>query len=623
MGQIVLLDQNMINMIAAGEVIERPASVVKELMENSIDAGATRIAVSIEDGGRRLISVSDNGRGMDAEDLGRALEPHTTSKIKTNSDLRAISTLGFRGEALASIASIAQVRAVSRPKDSTEANCIEIDCGDKRDVTPCSADYGTTIQIRDLFYKLPARRKFLRTANTEMTHIVEQFIRIALGSHFAVNHKNEALETEPFSNEHGLDMTLTHNGRELYRLVGRQTLHERIAKLFPIFSADMSEDFIETESSEKGLHIHALLGKPSVSRTNSKFQYVFLNGRYIRDKFISHAIKEAYRGILEPDRFPVAFLFLRMPYQDYDVNVHPTKIEVRFYNANLIHSQILGCLRERLLGTDLQTRAKLPPTTPALASKGATAAGHRSSEIADAMAEFFKKHKPVQTQQQFAPAQRKHRDATSFPAGHGTERHAHCAVPQIGAAEAKFLQIHNSFIVEQTDDGFVIIDQHALHERILYENLSRRISAGSLESQKLLIPESFELTEAQADVLNTNAELIEKLGIELVPFGPKTMAIQAFPPLLAGAAPVDFVQDLTDLLSDKGPGLDTKGLLDEVLNMAACKAAIKAGQKLSDSEIEQLLVDRQRTELTSRCPHGRPTTIRFSMSDLEKQFKRT
>ncbi|GAH52659.1 unnamed protein product, partial [marine sediment metagenome] len=280
---------------AAGEVVERPGSVVKELMENSIDAGATKITVSIEDGGRKLISVADNGRGMDGEDLASALESHTTSKIKTSQDLRGISTLGFRGEALASIASVAQIRAVSKTKDSPGANCIEIDCGDKGSVSPCSADCGTTIQVRDIFYKLPARRKFLKTANTEMGHITEHFTRIALGSHFA-------------GSKQVLDMILYHNGRELYQLSGKQDVRQRIAELF---SPEISENLIATESNEKGMHIFALLGRPDISRTNNKFQYVFLNGRFIRDKFISHAIKEAYRGSLEPNRFPVVFLFIQ------------------------------------------------------------------------------------------------------------------------------------------------------------------------------------------------------------------------------------------------------------------------------------------------------------------------
>ncbi len=623
MGQIVVLDQNMINMIAAGEVIERPASVVKELMENSIDAGATKITVSIEDGGRKLMSVSDNGCGMDAEDLAKAFEPHTTSKIKTSKDLHNISTLGFRGEALASIASVAQIKAVSRAKESAGANCVEIDCGNKINTSPASADLGTTIQVRDLFYKLPARRKFLRTANTEMEHITEQFKRISLAK------KN-------------LDMTLIHNNREVYRLSGKESFRQRIAELF---SSEISENLIDTESDEKGIHIFALLGTPNISKTNNKFQYVFLNGRFIRDKFISHAIKEAYRGILEPDRFPIAFLFIQMPYEDYDVNVHPTKIEVRFYNANLIHSQILGCLREKLLGTELNIHAKLPttahtsfdPSTQLGAGpapfgsepqgqrqdgKYGLRAGHRSQTITDAMAEFFRRHKPIQTQQQTGSAIMDYYSRQQTADKQTTDTQAYSPA-QIGSLETKFLQIHDSYIVEQTDDGFIIIDQHALHERILYEKLSNRIRNSKLESQRLLIPESLEITDAEADAIKKNAELIDKLGIELVPFGPRVYAIQAFPTLLAGAEAIDFARDLIDLLTDKGVGLDPDRLLDEILNMAACKAAIKAGQRLSDSEITQLLADRQRIECAGRCPHGRPTTIKFSLSDLEKQFKRT
>jgi DNA mismatch repair protein MutL len=352
------------------------------------------------------------------------------------------------------------------------------------------------------------------------------------------------------------------------------------------------------------------MGKPLISRTNNRFQYVFLNGRFIHDKFISHAIKEAYRGLLEPSRFPVVFLFIKMRFEDYDVNVHPTKIEVRFYNANLVHSQILGAMREKLLGTNLEMPGRLPEIQDAR-STSRRSPPVRDSRIADAMAEFFKKHRPVQMQQQlgFNPSAPDKVHAVSREKSTQYDR--------------KFLQIHDSFIVAQTEEGFVIIDQHALHECIIYEDLCRRIRKNKLQSQKLLIPESFEVTVSGAEALKANAGLMDKLGIELVPFGPRTMAVQAFPSLLSGVQPVDFIQDLIDLLESKDAGLDADRLLDEVLNMAACKAAIKAGQKLTDNEIEQLLADRQSAESASRCPHGRPTTIKFSISDLEKQFKRT
>ncbi|MHC4741754.1 MAG: DNA mismatch repair endonuclease MutL [Planctomycetota bacterium] len=613
MGRIVVLDENMINMIAAGEVIERPASVVKELTENSIDAGATKITIAVEDGGRKLILITDDGIGMDAEDLARAFEQHSTSKVKTSADLAGISTLGFRGEALASIAAIAQVRAVSRSADSPGANSIEIDCGAKGPVSPCSGDYGTTIQVRDIFYKLPARRKFLRTANTEMGHITEQFTRIALSS----------CSQEPDSGETGLDLTLIRNGKEIHRLTAGQGLLERINTLFPMLSGNPSNDFMQTKTCEKGLQIHALLGKPVISRTSNKFQYVFLNGRFIRDKFISHAIREAYRGLLEPNRFGVVFLFITMPFGDYDVNVHPTKSEVRFYNANLVHSQILGVIREKLLGTNLDIEARLPTATDSASMEDSAPVNPRGMEITEAMTDFFKKHKPGQTQRQFG---------FSGTRNLGGQRSSAATIPytppqqpitEVPTETRKLLQIHDSFIVAETEEGFIIVDQHALHERVMYEDLLKRVQNGSLESQRLLIPQSFELTDAQAALLEEKVELIEKLGVELVPFGPRTMAVQAFPSLLAKADPLDFMQDLIDLLEKQDASPEPQGLLDDVLNMAACKAAIKAGQKLTDSEMEQLLLKRETAESASRCPHGRPTTLKFSLADLEKQFKRT
>ena len=333
----------------------------------------------------------------------------------------------------------------------------------KGDVNPCSGDFGTTIQVRDIFYKLPARRKFLKTANTEFGHITEQFIRIAL----------------PNSD---LDMTLSHNGREIYRVNGNEGLKQRISELF---SAEIAENLIETESDEKGLQILALLGKPDISKTNNNYQYIFLNGRYIRDKFISHAIREAYRGNLEPDRFPVVFMFIRMPFEDYDVNVHPTKIEVRFYNTNLLHSQILAALRSKLLATNLDVHARLPAETNLTGGSEL-----RRREITDAMGEFFKKYRTGTTQQRFNfPTAR--RDATYQPV---SEKIAAPVISQT-SDNRKFLQIHDSFIVTESEEGFAIIDQHALHERIMYENLCKRVKNGNLESQRLLLPASFELTD--------------------------------------------------------------------------------------------------------------------------------
>jgi len=592
MPQITTLDQHIINRIAAGEVIERPASVLKELLENSIDAGADKIVVNIEEGGKRVISVSDNGRGMDADDLEIAFNPHTTSKINNDSDLQSIVTLGFRGEALASIASVAQVTAVSRCSDSPAASRIEIDSGSKGEVSPCHGDYGTSIEVRDLFYKVPARRKFLKTANTEMGHITECFTRLALA-----NPK--------------VDFTLNHNRRQRFGLLKDQQIQQRIAALF---SSELAENLISTKREEKQLQLWALMARPEIARTSSKFQYVFLNNRYIRDKFISHAMKEAYRGTIEPNRYPVIFLFLRMPTDAFDVNVHPKKTEVRFYNSNLVHSQVLSCLREKLLATDLgPTRS-----SSAYADVGRASSGDR--KVAEAMAEFFKRHRGPRNQQRldFGGAKK---GGHHFSAGPQPGRYE--AVTPWPQQQKTFMQVHNSYIVAQTDEGLIIIDQHALHERIMYEQLKSRVSAGSLESQRLLIPQTFSLTDSQRAIISDHKELLGKLGIDLESFGPKSMAVQAFPSLLSKADPVDFMTDLLDLLAERSGGAQANELLDEVLNMAACKAAIKAGQHLTDREIEQLLRDRENTHGSSRCPHGRPTTIKFSTRELEKQFKRT
>jgi DNA mismatch repair protein MutL len=599
MGRIKILDRNMVNMIAAGEVIERPASVVKELMENSLDAAATQINVFVEDGGRNLIAVTDNGCGMEADDLELAFESHATSKLSTSADLLNISTMGFRGEALASIASIAKITIVSRRRDKIEANKLEIDCGEKESVRPCSGDVGTTVEVRNLFYKLPARRKFLRTANTEITHIVEQFTRIALA-------------------RTNVGMTLTHNKKELYRLSPGQSTRQRIANLF---NADMAADLLEMQSTERDISLTALLGRPDIGRANSKFQYFFLNGRFIRDKFLLHAVKEAYRGLTEPDKYPVVFLFLQMPPQNFDVNVHPTKIEVRFDNSNLIYSQVLGLIREKLLSIDLDVRATLPKG----ADESSISRQETKQRITDAMAAFFSQNKLAGTSQRHfdfsAITQKSDSQAVAM-------RQNFYDNPQTRSfgQQQEYLQIHDSYIITQTEDGFLIIDQHALHERIIYEDLCRKLAAddtGRLQSQKLLIPETFEPTPAQSEVLENNKELLTRLGIELEPFGPGIWAVQGFPGLLNKVNPIEFLLDLLDILCDAVGKVDSERLLHKVLDMTACKAAVKAGQRLSQAEISQLLADKETIERAARCPHGRPTIIKFGLTDLEKQFKRT
>lgn len=599
MGKIAVLDDNLVNMIAAGEVIERPASVVKELLENSIDAGARRIVVQVEQGGRELIRVTDDGCGIAFEDLPLAFEPHATSKIRTSEDLLRISTMGFRGEALASIAAVSRLVMVSRPVDSLEAGRIEIDCGQKHPAVPAAGAVGTMVEVRHLFYKLPARRKFLRSANTEMTHIIEQFTRIGLAYP-------------------ELDLVLEHGGRTVYSLRAGQSAAERIGILFP---SAVSEDLLEVSRQEKSVSIRALLGRPDRARTSSSYQYIFLNRRYIRDKFILHALKEAYRGLIEPQKHPVVFLFLQMPPEMFDVNVHPTKTEVRFENANWVYSQVLSTLREKLLSTDLPTAGTVPVSAASFHSEDPLEElleKDRQQRIRRAADMFFQSHSTTGSVQRRFPF--------SPPSSWGSWNERQTSggdVPKENASSSACLQIHNTYLVLPTAEGFEVIDQHALHERILYEKMRSAAEKGPLSSQRLLVPVVLDVTEAQLEALRRMAPLVGKLGIEWDLFGPKSIAVHSFPVFLEGVSAEEYIQEMLDAFVEKGTGVDEEVLLGEMLERAACRAAVKAGQPLSPAEIEQLLADRKLTETPGRCPHGRPTSLVFSLKELEKQFKRT
>jgi DNA mismatch repair protein MutL len=604
MGNIAVLEKHMINMIAAGEVIERPANVVKELLENSIDAQAQKITLNIEQGGIKLIKITDDGKGMDAEDLRTAFEPHATSKIKNPNDLDKIATMGFRGEALASIAQVAHVKATSRPENQINAHSVEIDHGRHQPLTPCSANTGTTVEVRNLFYKIPARKKFLRTPNTEMTHINEHFTRIALAYP-------------------DLDLTLTHNNRQTHRLLPGQSIPQRIEKLLGPVSAS---ELLETHSNEKNLNIRAFLAKPHAARSNSKYQYVFLNKRYIKDKFISHAIRQAYRGLIEHDKYPVVFIFLQMDPSHFDVNVHPTKIEVRFQNSNLVHSQILAVIRDKLLSTNLDTKGTIPKPQqiPIKEQPSSPRDTQRNQRINAAMQNFFKKNSAVTGSQQnlnFKPSAKNFSAQPTSPKTRITQQQP-ASLPQL-PNNRKFVQIHNTYILTQTKNGLSIIDQHALHEKILYVKMRNAIEKHPLQSQNLLMPETIEIEDSKIQLLDKNCELFQSLGIKTEPFGPSTIAVHAFPTILQKIDIHAFMKNTLDMMEDETIGTDKEKLLHEILDMASCKAAIKANQPLSDPEIQQLLDDKELLAEANRCPHGRPTTIEFSISQLKKQFKRT
>ncbi len=623
MSRIKVLPQVLVNKIAAGEVIERPASVVKELVENSIDAGATQISVAIEDGGRRLIRVSDDGTGMTADDLRLAVTPHATSKLLEEDDLFRVATMGFRGEALPSIGAVSNLRIVSRPKDMIEGAEIVV-CGrELQTAQSAGCRAGTTVEVRDLFFNVPARRKFLRATATEVGHVNEQFSRLALA-------------------QRSIGFELNNNGRTTQKLPADTSIRERIAILY---SADLANELIAIERNERNLHIEAYVAPPSVSRSTAAWQYIFLNGRYIRDRFIQHAIREAYRGLIEQSRYPVVFLFLSLDPSMVDVNVHPTKMEVRWQDSNLVHSQVLAAMREKFLSTDF---------TPALRAGGAAPAepawrpADEDDPARQQAAAMLKGLAPVTSERSpYYNAPPTNTSSAGYVAGgqpqpssigpdvwrelYGradtSDGAASAEAPSPGSFAAgiplgRAIQIHNAYLVAEAENGLVIIDQHALHERIMYERLKNQIVDGNLESQRLLLPETMPATPAQLALIQEHAALLRQLGIEAEPFGRDSIAIHAFPAILKNVDAVAFLRDLLDRLADKGEQTHTEDVIHALLDMMACKAAVKAGDPLTPEEIDALIAQKDLVEKSSNCPHGRPTTLRLSISDLEKQFKR-
>ncbi|MCK4623842.1 MAG: DNA mismatch repair endonuclease MutL [Phycisphaerae bacterium] len=599
MPDIRVLPTHLVNKIAAGEVVERPASVVKELVENALDAGASAIDITVEDGGRRMISIRDNGAGMVADDLALAFSPHATSKITDEDDLFNIHTMGFRGEALASISAVAHVHAVTRRRDSQDNAGFEIRAEGETvsPVRPAPASAGgTTITVRDLFFNTPGRRKFMRTANTEFGHIVAQLTRLALPNCNAA-------------------FSLTHNGRLVHRLPADQSLRERIGELL---GAELAQSLIELNSTENAAEITGMIAPPHQSRTSARWQYFFVNGRYVRDRLLSHALREAYRGLVEPARAPAAVIFLEIDPSEIDVNVHPTKIEIRFRNGQPVHSQLLAVLRETLNKSDIA-----PPVNIGPADLPDDA---RREPLKQALADFFKSGQGAGNYR--GPTYQPARAGQYTPAGAPP-----LPAPMTQVAEAlplptglprRAMQIHNSYIVTATDDGLVVIDQHALHERIIFDELKSRLSAGKLASQRLLIPETVEVGEADKAVLSERAGVLEQFGLEITEFGPGSVAVHALPSLLVErhVPAAEFVRDLLETLAENASAGGDE-LLDRILATMACKAAVKAGESLTAEEIDSLLGRREKIDKSASCPHGRPTTLTLTLAELEKQFKRT
>jgi DNA mismatch repair protein MutL len=696
MPQIKTLPPTLVNKIAAGEVIERPASVVKELVENALDAGATRIDIALEDGGTRLIRVTDNGQGIGRDDLPLAVAAHATSKIHADDDLFNIRSLGFRGEALASIAAVSHLRICSRPAGQLEAYALTTTDGDATPPKPCAAPVGTTVEVRNIFYNVPARRKFLRRPNTELSHTTEQLARLALAHPhiaFTLAHngrttrhlpKLETREKRPETRNQELDNAdkKTVSGDDSLSMVSSfqspvsSSLDSRRARIGAFYGTELAECLIPVDRQERAVRIEALIAPPDQSRASTKWQYLFLNGRFITDRRIGYAVRESFRGLIEHDRFPVTFIFLTTDPDQFDVNVHPTKIEVRWRDAGLIQSQVLAVLRETLLGHNLTPRLHAPAESGDATTPADTLHQRRARQ---AVADYLKSVDPTQARIEFRPprfpthglrpsiastfgapvleeppGRRAGLSQVGFAAGGQppdpvaapeadigadacrpggrpdippgfTESGAEGASDGRGGSDvpgSSVLQVHNTYIVAQTDEGLVIIDQHALHERILYEKFCQRILAGPLEAQRLLIPQTLEVSPQQAQAAEQHQDLLLKLGIEISTFGPNAVAVQSFPTLLPDVDINLLLSDLLDKLAEPDSAESDESLMHAALDMMACKAAVKAGDPLSTEEMQALLAQRQITDKPSNCPHGRPTTLQLSTRDLEKQFKR-
>ncbi len=607
MPRILQLPPGVVAKIAAGEVIERPASVVKELLENSVDAGSTRIDIELEAGGTELIRIVDDGCGIVPEDLHLAFASHATSKLKNADDLFRIGTLGFRGEALSSIAGIAKVTLQSRPHDLDAGAEIRIDDGELSPVRPWNGSPGTRLEVRHLFYNVPVRKKFLKSQATEFGHVCETVTRLAL------------------ANPH-LHLVLRHNGKLVYEIPATASLLDRIA-LF--FTKNVRDSLYEIDSGPGPLRLTGFIADPKCDRGNAKLQYLFVNGRWFRDRSLAYSLQDSYRGLLMTGRYAIGFLFLTVPPDQVDVNVHPTKSEVRFQENSLIYSLVRATVKGRLLRENL-----IPTLTMPLGQE----VGERSSEPEELRGFTLSPSPPVQERLPFENLRLPEPPFALSPPPPVQARlpFAPPVEPEpVLPPEAPIrplaqepdpstaIQLHDSYLVLETRDGMLVIDQHALHERILFEQLRRRVRDGKLEVQRLLIPEPIELPAEQAALVLEAADALQQLGLEVSDFGGNTVLLSSYPTLLGRRAPHEIFQGVVDFLLSKERPPTREALLHNLTATMACKAAVKAGDPLTKEEIAYLLHLRSMAEDSHHCPHGRPTSLLFSRTELDKQFRRT
>lgn len=627
------LDTSVINKIAAGEVVERPASAVKELLDNSVDALSTRIEVDIMNGGADLIRVVDNGEGIHPDDLLLAVSSHATSKITSADDLFSVQTMGFRGEALASISEVSRFRIRTRTADQTQGLEFEVNTGTPSKPQPCGAPLGTSIEIRQLFANTPVRRKFLKTTKTEFGHISEQFTRAALA------HPR-------------LYMVLRHNNKIIYDLPPSDNLIDRL-RLF--YGKKLADHLIWVESEVDDIHIWGYVSHPSENKSTRKGQYLFLNGRWIQDRTLQHALTEAYRGLLMVGRQPISFLYLDMPASMVDVNVHPTKSEVRFRDGQHLYRQLLSTLRSQFLSMDLQSQMSLgkkenidpASITPPLTPQQQQSQMELTSWAKDQLGQFANELPAVQissaprsisstpdlaapfTSQDAVPLAQFQEAAYQMKAA--LTEPADLVIPdidrpadqfaEVATADLRPIQVLNCYIVVEIKGALTIIDQHALHERIMYEYFRKRVLAQSVEAQKLLVPLTIEMSPKETALVLDHAEILNSFGLGIEEFGGNTLLVTSYPVMLKKANLEQLVRDIADNL-DNAKQPSRRDLLDSLITMMSCKAAIKAGQRLTQEEILSLLEQRHLIDDAHHCPHGRPSALVLSHAELDRQFGR-
>jgi len=674
MGRIHVLSETVANQIAAGEVVERPASVVKEMLENSLDAGATRIKISVEAGGKKLIQITDNGCGMVRDDAMLAFERHATSKIKNAEDLLSVATLGFRGEALPSIASVSRLRLETRAAEETAGTVVEINGGKIARVEEAGLPLGTSITVRDLFFNVPARKKFLKAESTELSHIA------SLVTHYALAHPEKHFELHSAANAMLVAPPVAGYSERVYQVFGKETLdqlipvaarqaleHVGLPQPPPWRRKEVDEDGEEIAPKDPGeMRIHGFVSKPEIQKLNRNSIFVFVNGRLIRDRLVQHALTEAYRNIIPPTVYPVVLLFLELPAAEVDVNVHPSKTEVRFRQQSVMHNFVRDSVRAALMKArpvpQFVTEMRAHATASQALTPGAMTPGIESWEpVSGAGSGVGDAESSLATDARNgvggdflggggfslqAPVPPPISQRFQFEGGIAVEANAAVSlarevetIPDNGCAPSLDVseeeptlsslgtlrplgQIRNSFILAVNEDGLWIIDQHVAHERVLFERVLKQRAAQKVESQRLLMPIVLELSPAQQAVFGEISDELQHNGFEAEPFGARSVAVKVAPAGVDASAVEHMLHELLDQFSREDQSLNLEKIRARIAASIACHAAIKVNMPLEQNKMEWLLAELAKTDHPMSCPHGRPVVLRYSVKDIQKAFKR-